>query len=311
MLSVLTQPNYPKAAIGIERDKLTMLAIQKEGRGQFSLKQAASIDVPAGLIEPSFLEKNIRNPAEFRYLLEEAASVSGLLNQKRWSIALPSNTGRSAILTVENEPTSRQELEDILDWKAEHSFGAPAVELRISRQKISPDRDGKVRYFATAVKLVVIDEFEKAFESMGWNAGLILPRAVSESNWLFNRRVFGDSLLLSAQNDGFTALLLRGGEPRVVRSVTCAANEIDDEIYRLLMFYNDRFASSESGGVLDGLLVIGKTFAPDKIREISKEALGRAVDVYRPVDVGMEMPVGNLNFDDVAAPAGLASLGAA
>ncbi|MGH7783179.1 MAG: hypothetical protein ACREO5_04980, partial [Candidatus Binatia bacterium] len=310
MLSGLSQPNYPKAAVGIERDKLTMLAIQKEGRGQFSLKQAASVDVPVGLIEPSFLEKNIRNQAEFLYLLEEAASVSGLLNQKRWSVALPSNTGRSALLTLDAVPSSRQELDEVLDWKAEHSFGVPASELRMSMQKISPDREGKLRYFATAVKLIVIDEFEAAFEAFGWNAGLILPRAVSESNWLFNRRGYGDSLLLSAQNDGFTALLLRGGEPRVVRSVTCTVSEIDDEIYRLLMFYNDRFVSSEAGGVLDGLLVIGKTFVPDRIREISREALGKAVEVYRPLDVGMEMPVGSLDFDDVAAPAGLAALGA-
>lgn len=311
MLPALTQPNYPKAAIGIENDKLTMLAVQRESRGQFALKQAASVEVPAGLIVPSFLEENIRNPAEFSYLLDEAAAVSGLLNQKRWSVALPSNTGRSAILTLDSEPASRQELEEILDWKAEHTFGAPTIDLRISRQKISPDRDGKTRYFATAVKLIVIDEFETAFESMGWNAGLILPRAVSESSWLYNRRTFADSLLLSAQNDGFTALLLRGGEPRVVRSVTCTAGEIDDEIYRLLMFYNDRFATSEVGGVLDGLLLIGKTFVPEKITEISKEALGRAIGVFRPADVGMQMPSGGLSFDDIAAPAGLASLGAA
>lgn len=307
---MLIQPNYPKAAIGVERDRLTMLAVRREGRGQFSLSRAASVDVPSGLIEPSFLERNIRNPAEFRYLLEEGAAASGLLDQKKWSVALPSNTGRSALLTLENEPSSRQELEEVLDWKAEHSFGAPASELRISKQKISPDRDGKARYFATAVKLIVIDEFETAFESMGWSAGLILPRAVSESTWLFNRRGFGDSLLLSAQNDGFTALLLRGGEPRVVRSVTCSVNEIDDEIFRLLMFYNDRFVSSESGGVLDGLLVIGKAFVPDQIKEVSREALGRPIEVYRPIDVGMEIPSGSLDFDDVAAPAGLASLGA-
>ena len=288
-----------------------MLSVQREGRGQFGLRQAASLEVPVGLIEPSFLEKNIRNAGEFRYLLEEAAAAAGLLNQKRWSIALPSNTGRSAILTLDSEPASKQELDDILDWKAEHSFGAPAADLRISLQKIAPDRDGKTRYFASAVKLIVIDEFETLFESMGWKAGLILPRAVSESNWLYNRSTFADSLLLSAQNDGFTALLLRGGEPRVVRSVTCTPGEIDDEIYRLLMFYNDRFATPEIGGVLDGLLIVGKSIATDRIGSISKEALGRQLGVYRPEDVGMQLPVGSLSFDDIAAPAGLAALGAA
>jgi hypothetical protein len=311
MLSGLIQPNFPQSAIGVEKHKLTMLALQRQGRGQFGIRQAASVDVPAGLIEPSFLERNIRNAGEFRFLLEDAAAAAGLLNQKRWSVALPSNTGRSAILTLDSEPASRKELDEILDWKAEHSFGTPAADLRISMQKIAPDRDGKARYFATAVKLIVIDEFETIFEAMGWKAGLILPRAVSESNWLFNRHSFADSLLLSEQNDGFTALLLRGGEPRVVRSVTCTPAEIDDEIYRLLMFYNDRFATPEIGGVLDGVLVVGKTIISDRIAGISKEALGRTIGVFRPEDVGMQMPPGSLSFDDIAAPAGLAALGAA
>jgi hypothetical protein len=309
MFSSLIQPHFPQAAVGIEKDKITMVALQKEGRGQLGLRQAASVEVPAGLVEPSFIEKNIRNAAEFAYLLEEAASIAGLLNQKRWSVALPSNTGRSAILTLDSEPASKQELDEVLDWKSEHSFGVPAPQLRISMQKIAPDRDGKTRYFASAVKLIVIDEFESIFESMGWKAGLILPRAVSESNWLYNRRSTADSLLLSEQNDGFTALLLRGGEPRVVRSVTCTPSEIDDEIFRLLMFYNDRFATSEAGGVLEGLLIVGNSISTDHIADISKEALGAPVGVFRPEDVGMRVPPGILSFNDVAAPAGLAALG--
>ena len=41
MFSILTEPNYPKAAIGLERESVTALALQKEGRGQFGVKQAA------------------------------------------------------------------------------------------------------------------------------------------------------------------------------------------------------------------------------------------------------------------------------
>ena len=35
MFSILTEPNYPKAAIGLEREAVTALLLQKEGRGQF------------------------------------------------------------------------------------------------------------------------------------------------------------------------------------------------------------------------------------------------------------------------------------
>ena len=309
MLSAITQPNYPKAAIGFEKDSITALALQKEGRGQYGIRQAATIDLPAHLLTPSFLETNISSPRELSVLIEEALEGSGLLNQKRWSVSLPSNTARTAIFTLENEPSSKQETEEILDWKAEQIFGAPAGELRISRQRIAPDREAKPRYFASAIKLAVIDEYETIFESFGWKAGMIMPRAVSEANWLVDRHDRTDSLLISSQSDGFTALLLRGDEPTVVRSVTCDEKERDDEIFRLLMFYKDRLADETSDKVLERLLIIGKNIVPAKIREISAEALGSALNVLRPEDVGLNIPVGSLSFDDIAAPAGLAALG--
>lgn len=309
MLSVLTQPNYPKAAIGLEREAVTAIALQKEGRGQYGVRQAATIELPVNLLTPSFIERNIASPEELRVLLEEAVTSAGLRNQRNWSVSLPSNTARTAILTLDNGTSGKNETEEILDWKAEQSFGAPAGELRITRHKISNDREGRSRYFATAVKLSVIDEYETIFESLGWKAGLILPRAVSEIRWLMGKTERSDSLLLSSQTDGFTALLLRGDEPAVVRSVTCTVAERDDEIYRLLMFYNDRFAEPNTGGLLENLLIIGKDFVTAKVKEISAEALGRSLRVLRAEDVGLNVPIGSLSFDDLAAPAGLASYG--
>lgn len=309
MLSALTQPNFPKAALGLEQESVTALALQKEGKGQFGIKQAATVELPVNLITPGFLEKNISNIEEMRVLLDEATVNAGLRNQKRWSVSLPSNTARTAILTLDTEPASASELTEILDWKSEQVFGASAADLRISRQKISADRDGKSRYFATAVKLSVIDEYETLFESQGWQAGLILPRAVSESNWLIDAKGKTDGLLISSQTDGFTALLMRGDEPAVVRTVTCTETERDDEIFRLLMFYRDRIAENNNGNMLEKLLIVGKNIVPAKIREISAEALGAALDILRPEDVGLNLPSNSLNFDDIAAPAGLATLG--
>lgn len=309
MLSALTEPNYPKAAIGFERDAVTAIALEREGRGRFGVRQAATIDLPNKLLTPSFLEKNIASPEELRVLLEDVVMSAGLMNQKSWSVSLPSNAARTAILTLETGTAAKGETEEILDWKAEQSFGAPSGELRITRQKISNDREGRSRYFATAVKLSVIDEYETILESLGWKAGLILPRAVSETKWLMGNERSSDSLLLSSQTDGFTAMLLRGDEPAVVRTVTCSPSERDDEIYRLLMFYNDRFADPNSGGLLENLLVVGKDLLYSRIKEISTEALGRALRILRAEDVGLSLPSGNLSFDDLAAPAGLATFG--
>lgn len=307
MLEFLTQPNYPKAAIGIEQNAISALQLRREGRGRFGVERAATVELPKGLITSSFTERNISSVPEFQSFLEEAVVSSGLLSQKSWSISLPSSTARSAILTLDN--AGKAQIDEVFDWKAEQSFGAPASLLRITRYQISNDRDGKQRYFATAVKLSVMDEYESVFEQFGWKAGLILPRAVAETKWLTNEASVMDSLLISSQSDGFTAVLLRGTEPSVVRSVTCAPNEIDDEIYRLLMFYNDRFSDAQGGNLLNRLLLIGRDLVPEKIRAISTEAFGRTLAIVRSEDVGLNVPVGQLSFDDLAAPAGLAAFG--
>jgi hypothetical protein len=275
MLERLTQPNFPKAALGLEKDTLTALSLQKEGRGRFGIRQAATIELPNGLLSPSFAETNISNQSEMRLMLDEVLTTAGLLRQKRWSISLPSNTARTAILTIDSESSSRDELNSVLDWKAENTFGEPAAEMRISRRKISPDAAGKSRYFATAVKLSVIDEYESLFESLGWQAGLILPRALCEAKWLAYAGMKEDTLLISSQDDGFVAMLLRGDEPTVVRSVTCTDDERDDEIFRLLMYYRDRLGDQSGESFLEKVLAIGKNFTTESLKEIADAALGK------------------------------------
>jgi hypothetical protein len=309
MFSSITQPNYPDAAVGIEAGTISVVELGSSGRRQYTIKQAATVELPPGLITPSFLTQNITDHREFSACLREAVEIAGLLGQKRWSVALPGNTARTAILALDSEPASKQEAEEVLDWKAEQSFGAPAIEMRLAKQKISPDRDGRSRYLATAVKLSVIDEYETHFEAMGWKAGLILPRAVGEANWLMDGQEQNDSLLISGNNEGFIAMILRGSEPAVVRSVSCEPSEIDDEIYRLVMFYNDRFGGEHGPGILEKLLVIGRTLVSSKVQDIASEALGRNLRVLSHDEVGLSLPGGKLRFEDIAAPAGLAALG--
>lgn len=309
MLENLLEPNYPRAALGIERESVTALALQKERGRRFGIKQAATVELPEHLLTPNFIEQNIKSTAEMLVILEEVVMNAGLHKQKRWSVSLPSNTARTAILTLDSEPTSKDELTQILDWKSENTFGIPSGEMRISRRKIASDAVGKARYFATAVKLAVINEYETLFERLGWQAGLVLPRAVSEANWISDKNKRSDSMLISSQADGFVALLMRGDEPTVVRSVTCVETERDDEIFRLLMFYRDRLGDDRSENFLENLLVVGRDLTAERIEEISADALGRKLAVLRPEEVGLNIPNQALSFDEIAAPAGLASLG--
>ena len=117
MFSVLTQPNFPKAAIGLEREAVTALSLRKEGRG-YGVSQAATVELPSKLLTPSFIEKNIASPEELRVLLEDVVVSAGLMGQRNWSVSLPSNTARTAILTLDNGSAAKGETDEVLDWKA-------------------------------------------------------------------------------------------------------------------------------------------------------------------------------------------------
>src|SRR6476469_4445761 len=126
-----TEPNYPNAALGIEADMISAVSLSGGGGG-FSVKQAASMELAPGVLVPSFTDTNIVDNTAFANALTEVTTIAGLLSQKRWSVALPSSTARTAIIALESEPANAKELDEILDWKTEQTFGTPAPEMRLA-----------------------------------------------------------------------------------------------------------------------------------------------------------------------------------
>src|SRR5882757_4192818 len=159
IFSKITNPNFPKTAVGLEKNRITVVGLRKEGR-QFAIKQAATVEMPDGVLRLSFTESNILDFDALAGYLTEAVDAADLRNNKRWSISLPGASARSGILTLDAKPASKSELEEVLKWKAERSFGSPAGEMRLSYMPLSADESGKVRFFSAAVRYNVLDEYE-------------------------------------------------------------------------------------------------------------------------------------------------------
>jgi hypothetical protein len=308
-LAKLIDPWYPATAIGLEKGMASMVQLEG-GRGNvFSLRRAASIVLPDSLIQPGFDEPNIADLAELTGILKELATSAGLLRQRKWSVALPEASMRTLILTLETQAGSKSELEEVLRWKTERGFGALLDELSIAKESLPRDAQGRERYLAVAIRLSVLSEYESVFSSLGWRAGLILPRNLGEARWLSRNGSAGDSLLVTTHDDGFTASVFRNQKPIILRSVVCEPDEREDEFFRLLLFYRDRRSSeSENGQTLERMLIVGRGFAKERARDIANETLGGHLHVLGPADVGLQLPATDLSFDLIAAPAGLATL---
>jgi hypothetical protein len=309
-LSKLINPWFPATALGLEKGLATMVQLERGRGGSTSLRRAATVALPESLIRPGFDDPNISDPAELASALNLLAGSAGLLKQKRWSVALPEAASRTLILNLESQPASGSELEEVLTWKMERGFGAEVRELSISRERLSADAQGRDRYLVVATRTAVLAEYESVLHLLGWRAGLIVPRHIGEGQWLTMNGAQGDALLLSLAETGFTAVVFRGKQPLIVRSVDCDQDEWEDDLYRLLLFYRDRVGSNVANrsGDLARVLIVGDLPAKDRAREIVNETLEVNLRSLGAADLGLQLATREFSFDDIAAPAGLATL---
>ncbi|MFN2492841.1 MAG: hypothetical protein ABR501_08165 [Pyrinomonadaceae bacterium] len=310
LFSKLVNPWYPSTAVGFEKGLVTMVQLER-GRGTgATLRRAATVGLPESLMRPSFDEPNISEPAQLTAALTDLATNAGLLRQKRWSVALPDGSSRSLIVALDSQPASNAELEEVLTWKMERGFGAALDELSITRERLSSDSQQRARYLVVATRTAVLREYEAVINSLGWRAGLILPRHIGEGQWLTLNGSKGDGLLLSSSDNGFTAVVFRGKQPLIIRSVTCESQECEDELYRLLLFYRDRRAGDvqQTNQMLSRVLILGDTLNKSRACEIVRETLGADVRALSAEDLGLQLSTRELSFDAIAAPAGLATL---
>ncbi len=310
VLSKLITPWYPPTALGFERGVVSMVQLERARNGASTLKRAATLALPESLITPSFDSTNVSDLSELSAALSDLATNAGLLRQKRWSVTLPEAASRSLILTLDSRPSSNTELEEVLKWKMERGFGENLDDLTISRERLPADAQGRDRYLAIATRSANIAEFEAVLKSLGWRAGLILPRHVGESQWLTRNGAQGDSLLLSSSDSGFTAVVFRGRQPLVIRMIHCGPDEREDELYRLLLYYRERLSGEtpDAGQTPFRVLVVGELVDKDRVGEIVNETLGTDLRPLDASDLGLHFATRELSFDAIAAPAGLATL---
>ena len=319
--SRLVAPRLPSAAVGLAPEGVSLVQLERRRDG-LAVRRAGYLPLRPGLVRPHFDEPNLEAPAELAAALSEVADSAGLARRRRWSAALPEAATRTTILTMETAPASRQEAEEMLRWKLERALGAPLAELRVSRERLPADPQGRARHLVTAVRLAVLDEYESVFASLGWHAGLILPRHMGEAWWLM-REGLGvaagdpgrDALLVSGHPDGFTAVILRRGQPLYVRAVSCEPEDRADELYRFLLFYRDRHAAPAAEGEavvltdsIGRILVAGTGVDEREAAAIVEETLAAPPRHVRAPDVRLSFPASQLDFEQIAAPAGLAAL---
>lgn len=300
----LIDPAYPPLSLSITESHLVLLSLRYQ-RGEFEPKQVAVLPVPAGLINADFARPNVADEGHLCQLLERLPIEAGLKKMAPLSVSLPSTSGRSYVLSLESGPRSRSEEAQLLDWKIERTSGYPTSEMRVSARSL-PAVDGRPHWLVSVAHRSVLTQYESLFEQVGWQAGLILPRHLAELFWLTRANVEGDQMLVTPTPRGFEVVLLHRRTPQLIREIDCSPEEVDNEFYRLIVFYRDRLIAPGESPALFRLLVTGSAADQQRFRDLAVSALERPVVSLTPAQIGLRLDSG-MGFSQLVAAAGLAT----
>ena len=296
--------SLPRVAAGFINNQLILLSLSRR-RGRYTIDKIAHTSLPKALLNPDFSVPNIAEVSSLAVLIKQATERAGLKWQTRWSVALPEATVRSLIVNLETKPSDKDELINMLSWKIERIVGVPTSRLQVVQQKIGGGNNP--RYLVTVAEKAVLNEYDAVFQQLGWHVGFMAPRHIGEANWLTHLNVPGDKLLVSYNEGGFVALVMRGTDPLVIRSHNCLLDERDNELYRLATYYREKLRPEANVPLT--VLVLGEA-AERQLTEITfNDALqDRPFRFVNTSDLALDISDPQVSFSEVASVAGLAAL---
>jgi Tfp pilus assembly PilM family ATPase len=301
----LTAPRLPRTSLSISETHLALVTLKRSG-ADFEPRNLGVSRLPAGMVRASFTEPNVSDEAALIDHLSKSASRSGMENIKELSVSLPSGSARSIVASLDSAPSSRIELQQLIEWKAERGLGQKFVDLRVNCTRLS-DLGGRPQYLISATTEKVIEQYERIFAKLGWHTGMIAPQHIGEAQWLMRQGMEDDQVVVSLNERGFDTVIVRGREPLMVREVECAPEERENEFYRLMVFYRDRLAIEGAERPLSRALMIGPVFELRRFRTVLASAMEHPVAALEPQQIGLRIDP-NAPFNHFAAAGGLATM---
>jgi Tfp pilus assembly PilM family ATPase len=301
----LTVPHLPRTSLSISETHLALITLKRSG-GDFEPRNLGVSRLPAGVVRASFTEPNVADEPALIDRLSKSASRAGMGNVKALSVSLPSGSARSMVVALDAAPASRTELEQVIEWKAERGLGQKFGDLRVNYTRLR-DLGGRPQYLVSATTERVIAQYERIFERLGWHAGMIAPQHIGEAQWLMRQGLKDDQVVVSMNERGFDAVIVRGHEPLIVREVECAPEERENEFYRLMVFYRDRLTLEGVDRPLNRALMIGLASEQRRFGNVLASAMERQVVALDPRQIGLRIDP-NAPFSHFAAAGGLATM---
>jgi len=234
-----TTKHVPRPALACEVAADRVLA-GRAGSGRM-VDVCSARELAPGTVVPDLTENNLRDGTAIREAIASAlGSVGG---RSRDVIAiLPDTAVRVVLLDFETLPSQPEEAEAVVRFRLKKSLPFNPDDARVSYHAQSGGSG--VRAVAAVVLNSVLQEYEAAFRDAGYNPGVVMPSmlaalgaADAERPTLVvkvDARTIGIAILDQEQ-----LLLFRTLEN--VRGVTITGEQLSEEVYPSVVFFQDTY----------------------------------------------------------------------
>ena len=165
-------------------------------------------DIPEGVIQPSFIEKNIIEP---EVLKEEFSKAVRKMSIKGKDIALvfPELSQKTFTFPFDSLPGTSREREQIIRFRIKKGMPFLPEDARISYDLVP--RDSGLRAVVLLTRANIIKEYEEFFRLFGLNVRTAVPPSVGLIN-LLGIGSEGNCFLLNIEKESFSLSLYKGPE---------------------------------------------------------------------------------------------------
>jgi type IV pilus assembly protein PilM len=219
-----------------------VIAARASSQDRASLDTFSVRALPAGAVTPSLMPQNVSNGAALRQAIEGAmAAVSP--RQRDVAVVLPDAAVPVVLMDFESLPEREQDAAPLVRFRLKKLLPFDAERALISYQA-SRSVTG-VRVVVAVAMSAVVEEYEAAFRDVGFNPGVVLPSIVAALGAVDAAQ---PTLVIKVDVATTSVAIADQGELLLVRTVangssTVTPEELADDVYPLLVFFQDTYAA--------------------------------------------------------------------
>lgn len=207
-------------------------------------------------LEPSVLKTSLREPniLDLKKFQEQVKRVLTPLagHEDRIALSLPETAGQLLLTEVETALNSKEEGREILRWQLKSHFPVDPKEIQLDYQIVEKTEGGRYRLAVAYIAKNVLNQYEEALSSAGFNAAMVDFHSLSLYNYYRPRIDLGGDFFLIGVEQGVLSLQFFLGHNlgfHRSREVAPRTETIFQELLRTLVSCTKQYPQSRRAAV--------------------------------------------------------------